>query len=102
MFIGACLIELNLPGLGSLKEKRSVLKSLIARIHKEFNVTAAEVDLHDAWQATTLGVAVVTTSAVHAQNLLNNLVGWIEDYRPDLEVVDHYVELIPFSSGAGN
>jgi uncharacterized protein YlxP (DUF503 family) len=102
MVIGACLIEMNLPGLGSLKEKRSVLKSLIARIHKEFNVTAAEVDLHDAWQATTLGVATISTSAVHAQNLLNNLVSWIESYRPDLEVVDHYVELIPFSSGAGN
>ncbi len=95
------MIELNLPGLNSLKEKRSVLKSLIARLHKEFNVSAAEVDLHDVWQATTLGVTTVSTSPVHAQNLLNNLVTWIETYRPDLEVVDHYVELIPFSSEAG-
>jgi uncharacterized protein len=102
MVIGACLIEINLPGLGSLKEKRSVLKPLLSRIHKEFNVTAAEVDLHDAWQATTIGVATISTSAIHAQNLLNNLVDWIENYRPDLEVVDHYVELIPFSSAAGN
>ena len=102
MFIGACIIELDLPGLASLKEKRSVLKGLIARLHKEFNVTAAEVDLHDAWQATSIGVATVSTSAAHAQSLLNNLVSWIETHRPDLEVVDHYVELIPFSSAAGN
>ena len=101
MFIGACTIELNLPGIASLKAKRSVLKSLIARLHKEFNVSAAEVDFHDVWQATTLGVVTITTSAVHAQNLLNNLVTWIETHRPDLEVVDHYVELIAFSSGAG-
>ncbi len=102
MVIGACIIELQLPGLSSLKEKRGLLKSLLARLHKEFNVTAAEVDLHDAWQSTTLGVATVSTSAIHAQNLLNNLVQWIETHRPDLEVVDHYVEIIAFSDAAGN
>jgi len=99
--IGACTIEINLPGLTSLKQKRSLLKSLIARLHKEFNISAAEVDLHDAWQATTLGVVMVSTSAAHAQNLLNNLVSWLETHRPDLEVVDHYVEVIAFSSNAG-
>jgi uncharacterized protein len=100
MFIGACTIELDLPGLGSLKEKRSVLKPLLARLHKEFNVSAAEVDLHDAWQSSTIGIVMVSTSAVHAQNLLNNLIHWIETYRPDVEVVDHYVEMISFSSAS--
>ncbi len=102
MVIGACTIEINLPGLNSLKEKRGLLKSLMARLHKEFNVSAAEVDLHDVWQATTLGVVTVSTSAAHAQNLLNNLVTWLETHRPDLEVVDHYVEVISFSSDSGN
>ena len=102
MVIGACIIELQLPGISSLKEKRGLLKSLLARLHKEFNITAAEVDLHDAWQSTTLGVATVSTSAAHAQNLLNNLVQWMEIHRPDLEVVDHYVEIISFSDAAGN
>jgi uncharacterized protein len=102
MVIGACTVELDLPGLGSLKEKRSILKSLLSRLHKEFNVSAAEVDLHDAWQSSTIGVVIVSTSAVHAQNLLNNLIHWIETYRPDVEVVDHYVEMISFSSDAGS
>jgi uncharacterized protein YlxP (DUF503 family) len=102
MVIGACTIELDLPGLGSLKEKRGLLKSLLARLHKEFNVTAAEVDLHDVWQSSTIGIATVSTSAVHAQNLLNNVVRWLEINRPDLEVVDHYVELISFSSESGH
>jgi uncharacterized protein len=101
MVIGACTIELYLPGLGSLKEKRGLLKSLIARLHKEFNVSAAEVGYHDTWQSTTLGVATVSTSAAHAQNLLDNLINWIEFNRPDLEVVDHYIEVISFSSEAG-
>src|SRR4051794_35709411 len=102
MVIGACTIELYLPGLGSLKEKRSLLKSLIARLHKEFHISAAEVGYHDTWQSTTIGVAMVSTSAAHAQNLLDNLVDWIEASRPDLEVVDHYIEVISFSSEAGS
>ena len=102
MVIGACTIELDLPGLNSLKEKRSVLKPLLARLHKEFNVSAAEVALHDAWQSSTIGVSTVSTSAAHAQSLLNNLVRWVETYRPDVQVIDHYVEVISFSSDAGS
>jgi uncharacterized protein len=101
MIIGACTIEINLPGIDSLKETRSLLKGLIARLHKEFHVSAAEVDLHDVWQATTLGVATVTTNAVHAQQLLDNMVSWLEVNRPDIEVVDHYVEILHFSSDSG-
>ena len=102
MVIGACMIELDMPGINSLKEKRGLLKPLLARLHKEFNVSAAEVDLHDAWRSSTVGVTTVSTSAAHAQNLLDNLVHWIETNRPDLEVIDSYVEIISFSSGAGN
>jgi hypothetical protein len=43
MVIGACSLELHLPGNGSLKGKRQVIKSLLARLRKEFNVSVAEV-----------------------------------------------------------
>jgi uncharacterized protein len=94
MVIGSSVIELDLPGINSLKEKRSVLKGLIARVHKQFNVSCAEVGFHDVWQSSALGVAVCSTSAVHAQNVLENVVTWIEMNRPDLMVVDHSVEII--------
>lgn len=102
MIIGACTIHLYLPAAASLKAKRGILKSLIARLHKEFNVSAAEVDFHDVWQSSALGIATVSTSAAHAQNLLDNLVRWIESNRPDLEVIDHYVEVISFSDESSN
>ena len=102
MVIGACTIHLYLPAAASLKDKRSILKSLIARLHKEFNVSAAEVDFHDVWRSSALGVATVSTSAVHAQHLLDNLIGWIESNRPDLEVVDEYIEIISFSEESGS
>ena len=98
MVIGACTIEIELPEIASLKDKRSTLKTLIARLHKEFNIAAAEVDLNDEWAVTLLGVATVSNSAAHAQRWLQNVIEWIETYRPDLEVVDHYIEIIHFSA----
>ncbi len=94
MVIGTSIIELNLPGIQSLKQKRSVLKGLSARVHRQFNVSCGEVALHDVWQSAALGVAVVSTSAVHAESVLENVVAWIEHNRPDLLVVDHTVEII--------
>jgi uncharacterized protein YlxP (DUF503 family) len=61
MTIGTCTIELHIPGNGSLKGKRRVVKSIIARVHNEFNVSIAEVGNQDLWQSATLGVACVST-----------------------------------------
>lgn len=94
MVIGASIIKLNLPGIRSLKQKRSIIKGLSARIHKQFNVSCGEVDGHDLWQSATLGVVVVSTSSVHAQSVLEGVVAWIEYNRPDVVVIDHTVEII--------
>ncbi len=94
MIIGSCRIELHLPGIRSLKQKRSCLRSLKARLHKEFNVSVAEVDLHDVWQSSTLGASVVSTTGVHAERVLDNVVLWIEQHRPDVDVLVHDIEII--------
>jgi hypothetical protein len=94
MIVGTCLIEMHLPGVRSLKEKRGILKSLLAQIQKKFNVAAAEVDLHDVWQSSTLGLAVVSTTADHAENMLENIATWIQANRPDLDVIDHRIEVV--------
>ena len=94
MVIGACTIDLYLPGVSSLKAKRSILKSLIARLHKEFNVSCAELDNHDLWQSARLGVAIISNDSAHVQRALEKVVRWIERYRPDVSVVDYSVEVI--------
>ena len=70
MVIGTCTIELHIPGNGSLKGKRRVIKSIIARVHNEFNVSIAEVDNQDLWQSATLGVACVSNGAGYVHRLL--------------------------------
>ena len=94
MIVGACTIELNLPGVRSLKEKRGAIKSLIAQIHKKFRVSAAEVGLHDVWQSASIGVAVVSTNRGHAEEVLDNVAAWIERHRPDIDLIDHSIETI--------
>ncbi|MBO9308158.1 MAG: DUF503 domain-containing protein [Chloroflexi bacterium] len=87
-----------MPGVASLKEKRGILKALLARLHREFNVSAAEVALHDVWQSASIALATVSTSAAHANNLLENALGWLEHNRPDLDMVAHSIEIVPFGT----
>jgi uncharacterized protein YlxP (DUF503 family) len=54
--IGVRSFELHLAGAHSLKEKRSVIKSLKDRLHNEFNVSVAETAHQDAWQSAEITV----------------------------------------------
>jgi len=49
MLVGLETFDLRIPGCGSLKEKRHVVKTLTARIRQKFNVSVAEVDHQDLW-----------------------------------------------------
>ena len=60
MFVGIVRIELHIPAAGSLKDKRSVVRSLKERIRVRVHAAVAEVDYQDLWQRAALGVAVVS------------------------------------------
>lgn len=94
MIIGTCVVDLYLPGNGSLKGKRSVLKPLLLRLRKEFNLATAEVDYHDVWQSAQIALVSVSTDAGHVQQMLERAVQWIESHRPDLTVVDWHIEVL--------
>lgn len=94
MVIGTCTIKLYLPTVHSLKEKRSIVKSVTTRVSREFNVSIAEVDCQDVWQTALLGVATVSNDAAYAHGVLERVVQWIEANRPDVEVLDITVEML--------
>jgi len=93
MVVGACRIELHLPDSRSLKAKRSELKPLLSRLHREFNVAAAEVDCNDVWQTAVIGVVTVSNDSGLAHAVLEQTVRWIELHHPDVQVVDWAVEI---------
>ena len=94
MVIGLCTIELHLPTVCSLKDKRSILKSSISRIRREFNVSIAEVDHQDAWHSAVLGVVTVANDAGYVHGRLTHVVNWIERTRLDVDLVDFEIELL--------
>jgi uncharacterized protein YlxP (DUF503 family) len=94
MHIGVCTIELQLPGNGSLKGKRSVLKSIITRVSREFNVSIAEVDDQDVWQRAVLAVACVSPSTSYAHGQLERVVQWIESNRLDTVLLGYEIEML--------
>ncbi len=94
MVIGICTIELALPGNSSLKDKRSVLKPLVVRMRREFNISVAEVGDQDVWRAATLGVAAVSNDQAYLHGLFEKLVAWIDHGHAQVEVVDWQIEFV--------
>ncbi len=94
MNVGACRISLRLPGTASLKDKRQIVKSITQRVRNKYNVSVAEVDDNDRWQIASLGICVVSNSSRHANEVLSKVVRFIEESRPDLEVLDYGVEVM--------
>lgn len=87
-------MELHLPGNGSLKGKRSRLKPLLNRMRREFNLATAEVDLHDVWQSSVVGLVTVSNDPGRVHAVLERAVRWIEVHHPDLQVVDWGIEVL--------
>jgi uncharacterized protein YlxP (DUF503 family) len=94
MSIGLLTLHLRLPGCSSLKEKRSRLKPLLARLHREFNISAAEMDLLDKWQETLIACVVVSNNNRQNQRLLQYITDWVERDWPDVDVIAEQMEMI--------
>ena len=94
MHIGAARLFLYLPESQSLKDRRQVARSLSARIRNKFNVAAAEDTEDEAWQRLTLLVCAASSEASHANSMLSQVVSFVEETRPDLELLDYQVEII--------
>ena len=87
MVIGVRSWELHLPGAHSLKDKRSVIRSIKDRMHNEFNVSVAETGQHDAWQTAELTAAVVATDRRHADSVLESVDRFIAG-NPFCRIID--------------
>jgi uncharacterized protein len=94
MKVGVSQITLHLPGCHSLKDKRQVIKSIMARVRQKFEVAIAEVDEQDLWQIAKLGVSCVSNSSQHIDAVLGRVRRFIEETRPDVIVTDTEIEII--------
>ncbi len=91
--VAVLTIHLHLPACSSLKEKRGRLKPLIARLHREFNISAAEMGLQDSWQEAVIDCAMVSNDDRHLQAALQKVAEWVRGNWPDGMVVEDRIEL---------
>ena len=69
MIIGVMTANLHLQGIGSLKEKRSIIKSVMGRLQSRFNISVSEVEHNDSKIMAVIGIAIVgnDTSFINSQ-----------------------------------
>jgi uncharacterized protein len=95
MHVSVCQIELRLPENQSLKGKRQVIKSIITRLQNRYKVSVAEVDNQNLWQLATLGIACVSNHRRHADETLSNVVKFIVQNYPNVELLSSEIETFP-------
>ena len=79
MVVGVLRLELRLPETHSLKGKRSILRTIKARVRNTFNVSIAECEEHDLWQRAVLGVSQVGPDQPHVDRCLREVVTFVDD-----------------------
>ncbi len=78
MVIAYAKIKLYAEWVQSLKDKRSMVKSLTEKIKNRFNVSAAEVECEDIHQTAVIAVCCVSNDKVYAEALIGRVVNYIE------------------------
>lgn len=93
MVVGVCQISLSLPGVNSLKAKRSIVRRVVDRAANRFNVAVAEVGRQDVHRQAVLGFAVVSGDRRHANSMLDSIVSFV-DGATEAVIVDRSTELL--------
>ncbi len=86
MYVATAQVTMRLFESNSLKDKRQVTRSVLARLRDKFDVSAAEVGGQGSWNLAQLGIACVSGDAQHAQEVVERAVQYIEQTRPDIEL----------------
>jgi uncharacterized protein YlxP (DUF503 family) len=86
MFIYCLELHLSLPSR-SLKEKRGIIKSILARSRNRFNTACAEVDRQDNPAVGVLGFVTVSSDKTIARTALERIEEWVYENWPDVEII---------------
>jgi uncharacterized protein len=92
--VGLLSIHLSIPDCHSLKQKRSRIQSILARLHREFNIAAAEMSLQDRHQEAGLQCTALSTSSREVHAFLQRVVNFINETWPDVEILEYRIECI--------
>ena len=92
MKIATITFRLHAPWVHSLKEKRMVVKSLVARIQNRFHAPAAEIDEQDTHQIIAVGVGVIVPHNAMADHLMDEISRFVEE-NCEAEILEEIREI---------
>ena len=79
MIIATITFRLHTPWVHSLKEKRMIVKSILAKLQNRFHVSAAEIDEQDTHQIIVIGVAAIVPHNARADSLMESISRFVEE-----------------------
>ncbi len=87
MIVGLMEIDLRIEDSFSLKDKRRVLKSLIDRTKRNFNVSIAEIDNNDMYNFATIGLSTVSNSSRFVDEVFDKILNYLQ-LNFNIEIID--------------
>ena len=87
MNIAVMTFRLRASWVHSLKEKRMIVKSLIAKLQNRYHVSAAEIEDQDVHQMIVIGVAAIVPHNAMADSLMDDISLFVEE-NTDAEILD--------------
>ncbi len=92
MKIFAITFRLRAPWVNSLKDKRMIVKSLVAKLQNRFHVSAAEVDEQDTHHIIVIGVAAIVPHNALAYSMMDEIAAFVEN-NTEAEILDEIREI---------
>ena len=93
MRIATIVFRLRAPWVRSLKEKRMIVKSLVAKLRNRYNVSAAEIDEQDTHQTIVIGVAAIVPHNAFADSLMEDISQFVDE-NTEAEIIDEEREIL--------
>lgn len=93
MKVATITLNLSASRVHSLKEKRMIVKSLVAKLQNKFHVSAAEIDEQDTHQIIVIGVAAIVPHNAMADSLMDEISEFVET-NTEAEIIDEVREIL--------
>ena len=92
MNIAVITFRLRASWVHSLKEKRMIVKSLVAKLQNKFHVSAAEIDEQDVHQIIVIGIAAIVPHNAMADSLMDEISEFVE-LNTEAEILEETREI---------
>jgi len=93
MTVGLLTLELHIPQAQSLKDKRQIVRSLKDKLRGHFNVAVSELEYHDTWQRSVVGIVTLSNEHQHVEESLQKVLAEADRILGPV-LIGHAVEMI--------